>query len=510
MPGGSSSSATAWPARGSPTELRGHDPDAERVAITVVGDEPHVAYNRVLLSTVLAGSLDLDAVHTWQDDAARRPAARCRGNRDRPDRQAGQAFRRWRGRLRRAGAGHRRTAVVARCRRTAHRAGHAGTRHVDFRSRDDCERIVAERTARPAGRGARRWPARAGDRARPGRPWLPGDRRPPDGAPAGPAARSGRGRTCCAELEATRVSSSASAHRPSRYLPGDGLKLADGGHVPGELVVVSAGVRPRTELATGGRTGRGPGCAGGRRPAHQRPEDSRDRRLRAARHHGWRPGAARVRPGGGARRAADRRRPGRALQRHAGGDAAQGQRRRPGGVGRRARRPERRPSGRRRGDLRAGPGPGPLRQTRAAHDRVAGAILLGLPDAAATIIQLFDSQAPAPATGWRCCSAARCPVRQRRFAGRSADVALVCRCNTVSKAALRRPGRTAHATRRRWPRRPGPAPAAAAAGPRSATWPPGWPRPDRARTRAELTPAERVCVHVALPSSAPRPGNRRS
>ncbi|MDF5753547.1 FAD-dependent oxidoreductase [Spongiactinospora sp. TRM90649] len=35
----------------------------------------------------------------------------------------------------------------------------------------------------------------------------------------------------------------------SRYLPDDGLKLDDGGHVEATLVVVAAGVRPRTELA---------------------------------------------------------------------------------------------------------------------------------------------------------------------------------------------------------------------------------------------------------------------
>jgi len=36
----------------------------------------------------------------------------------------------------------------------------------------------------------------------------------------------------------------------ARYLQGDGLKLDDGSLVPADLVVVSAGVRPATELAT--------------------------------------------------------------------------------------------------------------------------------------------------------------------------------------------------------------------------------------------------------------------
>ena len=38
-------------------EIRHRDPDAERFAVTVVGEEPHAAYNRVLLSTVVAGGI---------------------------------------------------------------------------------------------------------------------------------------------------------------------------------------------------------------------------------------------------------------------------------------------------------------------------------------------------------------------------------------------------------------------------------------------------------------------
>ena len=38
-------------------ELRHRDPAGERFAVTVVGEEPHAAYNRVLLSNVLAGAI---------------------------------------------------------------------------------------------------------------------------------------------------------------------------------------------------------------------------------------------------------------------------------------------------------------------------------------------------------------------------------------------------------------------------------------------------------------------
>ncbi len=38
-------------------EIRHRDPDATRFAVTVVGEEPHAAYNRVLLSTVVSGGI---------------------------------------------------------------------------------------------------------------------------------------------------------------------------------------------------------------------------------------------------------------------------------------------------------------------------------------------------------------------------------------------------------------------------------------------------------------------
>lgn len=43
-------------------ELRRRDPHGAQVRSTVIGAEPHAAYNRVLLSTVLAGGLSADAV----------------------------------------------------------------------------------------------------------------------------------------------------------------------------------------------------------------------------------------------------------------------------------------------------------------------------------------------------------------------------------------------------------------------------------------------------------------
>ena len=40
------------------------DPDGERVSLVVFGAEPHAAYNRVLLSTVVAGGLTPEPAQT--------------------------------------------------------------------------------------------------------------------------------------------------------------------------------------------------------------------------------------------------------------------------------------------------------------------------------------------------------------------------------------------------------------------------------------------------------------
>ena len=72
-------------------------------------------------------------------------------------------------------------------------------------------------------------------------------------------------------------------------------------------------------------------------------------------------------------------------------------------------------------------------------DRVAGAIMLGVPDAAATVTHLFDSDAPVPEDRLAVllgralpanAPAAAPPVQQL------ADDAVVCRCNTVHKGQL--------------------------------------------------------------------------
>jgi assimilatory nitrate reductase electron transfer subunit len=48
-------------------ELRQRDPEARRFAVTVVGEEPHPAYNRVLLSNVIAGAIAPRETHLRPD-----------------------------------------------------------------------------------------------------------------------------------------------------------------------------------------------------------------------------------------------------------------------------------------------------------------------------------------------------------------------------------------------------------------------------------------------------------
>ena len=70
-------------------------------------------------------------------------------------------------------------------------------------------------------------------------------------------------------------------------------------------------------------------------------------------------------------------------------------------------------------------------------DRVAGAILLGVPDAAATIIQLYDSGALAPSDRLALLLGRALPGAPTAASpGDLPASAVLCRCNTVTKGAL--------------------------------------------------------------------------
>jgi assimilatory nitrate reductase electron transfer subunit len=71
-------------------------------------------------------------------------------------------------------------------------------------------------------------------------------------------------------------------------------------------------------------------------------------------------------------------------------------------------------------------------------DRVAGAIMLGLPDAAATVVQLYDRDVPVPADRLAVLLGRAAPVVDQLASApeRLSEDSVVCRCNTVTKAQL--------------------------------------------------------------------------
>lgn len=70
-------------------------------------------------------------------------------------------------------------------------------------------------------------------------------------------------------------------------------------------------------------------------------------------------------------------------------------------------------------------------------DRVTGAILLGFPDAAAGLVQLYDRGAPAPSDRLALLLSRALPPEVGDSPEALSEQALVCRCNSVTKAALR-------------------------------------------------------------------------
>ncbi|HEX4701737.1 MAG TPA: FAD-dependent oxidoreductase [Pseudonocardiaceae bacterium] len=422
-------------------ELRRHDPVAERVAVTVLGDEPHAAYNRVLLSGVLSGSLELDAVRMHESDW---PTSQ------RVDLRLGVAVTsldraRRRVRLADESAVAYDALVLATGARPwlpevegllADRGGLAAGVFA-FRTRDDCARIVAE--------------------ARPGMPVavLGG------GLLGLEAARGLAGRGCLVTVihpnghVLDRQIDPAAGHMlrrilerigiefrvgttAARYLPGDGLKLADGGHVAAEMVVVSAGVRAETDLA------RAAGLAVDRGVLVDDALRTNDPRVHAigdcAQHASTESGLVQPAFDQAAVLAA----------RLTGVDPAARYRGTPIVTRLKARGVELASMGDVHLDVGGehpsnveviavqDPARGRYGKLVLRDERVAGAILLGLPDAAATIIQLFDSRAPVPADRLGLLLGRALPAEQltATSAAGLADEALVCRCNSVTKAGI--------------------------------------------------------------------------
>ncbi|MQA10789.1 MAG: NAD(P)/FAD-dependent oxidoreductase [Pseudonocardiaceae bacterium] len=234
-------------------EIRRRDRDAERVELTVLGEEPHRAYNRVLLSSVLAGSLRTDAVTLHRADWAAGHSVDLRLDTSvhRIDRERREVL------LDGGEAVGYDALVLATGSRplippTDGLLAEDGTPApgvLTFRTLDDCERILAGlRPGAPVavlgggllGLEAARGLAGRGSRVTVVHPVGHLMERQLDPAGGGVLAR---------RLGELGIEFKLNT-KAMRYLPGDGLKLDDGGHVPAELVVVSAGVRPETALAS--------------------------------------------------------------------------------------------------------------------------------------------------------------------------------------------------------------------------------------------------------------------
>ncbi|MBP2477227.1 assimilatory nitrate reductase electron transfer subunit [Crossiella equi] len=419
-------------------EVRRREPDPGQLALTVLGAESEPAYNRVLLSGVLAGRLPGVGVHLQEPDWAQRSGVDLRlgvaaTGLDRARREVTLAD----------GSAVRYDALVLATGARPWLPPTPGLCGPDgapapgvrcFRTVEDCAQIVeAARPGAPVavlgggllGLEAARGLAGRGSLVTVVHPVAHLMERQLD--PVAGAILAG----VLAELGIEfRLGVTATAYRP-----GDGLSLSDGRHVPADLVVVAAGALPDTALAEAaglacdrgvlvddalrtddprvhaiGDCARHPGTLGGFvQPAWEQAAVLADLLTGAnpaARYRGT-PAVTRLKV--------------REVDLAALGEAHL---------------------------ERDDPGVEVLRLEDSARgrycklvlrgDRVAGAILLGTPDAAARITQLYDRGDPVP-TDRLALLLGRALPEDAPAAAHSADLpptAVVCRCNTVTKQTL--------------------------------------------------------------------------
>ncbi|MGP4014953.1 FAD-dependent oxidoreductase [Saccharopolyspora sp. 5N708] len=233
-------------------EIRRRDPDGARVALTVIGEEPHHAYNRVLLSALLAGTMRPDAVRLHDADWAGEHGVTLR---------LGVAATRIDRAARRVKLADGSTVgydslvlatgskpILPPIEGLLGEDGLPADGVVAFRSLDDCERILGmARIGAPVavigggllGLEAAHGLARRGNSVTVVHQVGHLMERQLDREGGRVLARA------LGELGVEfRLGSTA-----VRYLPGDGLKLDDDSHVDADLVVVTAGVRAQTGLA---------------------------------------------------------------------------------------------------------------------------------------------------------------------------------------------------------------------------------------------------------------------
>lgn len=410
-------------------EILRRDPDGERVQLTILGEEPHLAYNRVLLSGVVAGSMKPEHVTLHGPEWESR--VRLGVSVESIDREARKVS------LSDGTAIAYDALVLATGSRAWIPPVEGLTQDVygvhTFRTLSDTERILAE--------------------AQPGAPVavLGG------GLLGIEAARGLAGRGCqvtvvhpvghlmerqldpgAGAVLARRLSGLGIEFRLNAkvngYVPGDGLKLDDG-LVPADMVVVSAGVKAETSLATAagievdrgividdclrtndprvyaiGDCAQHPGTVAGLvQPAWEQAAvlaDLLTGKNVAARYRGT-PVITRLKA-----RDVDLAALGD-VHTEVGTDDAEVL-------------------------CLNDPTRGRYAKLVIRENRVAGAILVGAPDAAATITQLYDGHIPVPSDRLAVLLGRALPS-EATPAGSPAELpgsAMVCRCNSVSKAQL--------------------------------------------------------------------------
>ncbi|MFJ1761718.1 FAD-dependent oxidoreductase [Amycolatopsis sp. NPDC088138] len=412
-------------------EIRRRDPAAERVRLTVLGAEKHAAYNRVLLSAVVAGGMSPESVRLHDDEWAARANVDLR--------LGTEAVRIDRGK-RRVELGDGSTVdydalvLATGANPWIPPVEGFGPGVVTFRTLDDCAKILdAARFGAPVavlGGGLLGLEAARGLAGRGNQVTVVHPNRHVMERQLDPAA----GHVLARQLTAMGVTFRFGA-TAARYLPGDGLKLDDGSFVPADLVVVAAGVRAETSLAEEA------GLAVDRGIVVDDVLRSSDGRIHALGDCARHPGA----PGGLIQPAweqaevlADVLTGSNAAARYRGTTAVTRLKAR--GI-----------------DLAAlgetqveatdddaevltftDPAGGRYGKLVVRENRVTGAILLGLPDAAASITQFHDRGTPLPDDRLAVLLGRALPTGAVQAAG-PADLpatAVICRCNTVTKARL--------------------------------------------------------------------------
>jgi assimilatory nitrate reductase electron transfer subunit len=418
--------------------IRRRDPDGERVALTIVGEERHHAYNRILLSAALAGSLPLPALQLQDVDWAQRHhvdlrlgAVAVRVERDTQRVRLDDGSRLKYDALVLA-TGSRPWIPPTEGLRAEDGSLAPGV--VAFRTLDDCEQIIDEARGGACiavlgggllGLEAARALAARGAGATVVHPVGHVMERQLDATAGWVLART---------LESHGIRFRLGVHA-AKYVPGDGLKLDDGAHLPVDLVVVAAGVRPETALASEagltvrrgivvddclrtsdprvhaiGDCAQHPGTVAGLvQPAWEQADilaDLLTDHHSAARYRGT-PAVTRLKARGIELAAlgetqAEMDDPGvetLCLQ-----DASRGR----------------------------------YAKLVLRADRVVGAILLGAPDVAATITQLYERCIPAPSDRLALLLGRALPAADRAesTAAELPDSTLVCRCSTVRKCHL--------------------------------------------------------------------------